>query len=60
VADIIRAAAGSFFEEHRFRLNGLHRKVLSAIVRCPTFGVFCYTSCPVDSCVSDSWATERN
>ena len=36
VADIIRAAAGSFFEKHRSWLNGLHRKVLSAIVRCRT------------------------
>ena len=36
VADIVRAAAGSFFEKHRTRLNGLHRKVLSAIVRCRT------------------------
>ena len=36
VADIIRAAAGSFFEKHRSWLNGLHRKVLSAILRCRT------------------------
>lgn len=36
VADIIRAAAGSFFEKHRSWLNGLHRKVLSALVRCRT------------------------
>jgi hypothetical protein len=26
----------SFFEKHRTWLNGLHRKVLSAIVRCRT------------------------
>lgn len=36
VADIIRAAAGSFFEKHPSWLNGLHRKVLSAILRCRT------------------------
>jgi Putative transposase/Transposase zinc-binding domain len=36
VADIIRAAAGSFIEQHRSWLNGLHRKVLSAIARCRT------------------------
>jgi hypothetical protein len=36
VADIVRAAAGSFFEKHRTWLNGLHRKVLSAIARCRT------------------------
>jgi len=36
VADIVRATAGSFFEKHRSWLNGLHRKVLSAIVRCRT------------------------
>jgi hypothetical protein len=35
-ANIIRAAAGSFFEKHRTWLNGLHRKGLSAIVRCRT------------------------
>jgi hypothetical protein len=36
VADIIRAAAGSFFEKHRSWVNGLHRKVLSAILHCRT------------------------
>ncbi len=36
VADIIRAAGGSFIEKHRSWLNGLHRKVLSAIERCRT------------------------
>ena len=36
MADVIRAAAGSFFEKHRSWLNGLHRKVLSAILRCRT------------------------
>jgi hypothetical protein len=36
VADIIRAAAESFIETHRSWLNGLHRKVLSAIARCRT------------------------
>jgi len=36
VADIIRATAESFIDQHCSWLNGLHRKVLSAILRCRT------------------------
>jgi len=36
VADIIRAVGKSFIDKNRSWLNGLHRKVLSAIERCRT------------------------
>ena len=62
VADIIRAAGDRF--QQRFRLHGLHRKVLSAIERCRTAALGGHrdrcTRCGYDSAISYNSCRNRH
>ncbi len=62
VADIIRAVGNRF--QQRFRLNGLHRKILSAIERCRTAALGGHrdrcTRCGYDAAISYNSCRNRH
>ena len=62
VADIIRAVGNRF--QQRFRLNGLHRKILSAIKRCRTAALGGHrdrcTRCGYDAAISYNSCRNRH
>ena len=64
VADIICAVGGSFIDQHRSRLTGLHRKVLSAIERCRTAALGwhrdCCTRCGYTAAISYNSCRNRH